>query len=163
SDAGTDRWSRRMDVMLLVEVDVATGKVAMIGLPRNLLNAPFPPGSAAYDENECHCLQDLLNSMYVDATVNHPADWPGSCALTGIGPGSSGLIQLSCRPIDAVLVAELGGVIKAVNAMGGIDINISSSVTDDHYPDPVMGDDTYMYLPAGQQHLDGRYALFYAR
>jgi hypothetical protein len=33
-----------MDVMLLVEIDVATGKVAMIGLPRNLINAPFPPG-----------------------------------------------------------------------------------------------------------------------
>ena len=26
SDAGIDRWSRRMDVMLLVEVDVASGQ-----------------------------------------------------------------------------------------------------------------------------------------
>jgi polyisoprenyl-teichoic acid--peptidoglycan teichoic acid transferase len=163
SDAGIDRWSRRMDVMLLVEVDVATGKVAMIGLPRNLLNAPFPPGSAAYDENGCHCLQGLLNEMYVDATVNHPADWPGTGAIKGIGAVRSVVSELTGRPIDAVLVADLWGVIKVVNAMGGVDIDIPYAVTDDHYPDPVMGDDTYMTLPAGQQHLDGREALFYAR
>ena len=42
SDAGIDRWSRRMDVMLLVEIDVATGKVAMIGLPRNLDQRALP-------------------------------------------------------------------------------------------------------------------------
>ncbi len=47
SDAGSGRWSRRTDVMLLVEVDVETGKVAMIGVPRNLQNAPYPPGPGA--------------------------------------------------------------------------------------------------------------------
>jgi hypothetical protein len=62
SDAGIDRWSRRMDVMLLVEVDVATGKVALIGLPRNLQNAPFPPG-VARDARPCGCLTGLLNEM----------------------------------------------------------------------------------------------------
>ena len=46
SDAGTDRWSRRMDVMLLVEVDVATGRIAMFGFPRNMVNVPLPPGAA---------------------------------------------------------------------------------------------------------------------
>ncbi len=162
SDAGPDRWSRRMDVMLLVEVDVATGKVAMIGLPRNLINAPYPPGTAAYSSNACHCLQGLLNSLYVDATVFHPGNWPGTGAVKGIGAVRSVVSTLTGRPIDAVLVADLWGMLKVVDAMGGIDIDIPYAVSDDNYPDPVYGH-IPMSLPAGQQHLDGRHALFYAR
>jgi LCP family protein required for cell wall assembly len=162
SDAGRDRWSRRMDVMLLVEVDVSTGKVAMIGLPRNLINAPYPTGSAAFDSVPCHCLQGLLNALYVEATVVHPSEWPGTGAVKGIGAVRSVVSTLTGRPVDAVLVADLWGVIKVVDAMGGIDIDIPYAVSDDRYPDPVWGT-IPMSLPAGQQHLDGRKSLFYAR
>jgi LCP family protein required for cell wall assembly len=162
SDAGVDRWSRRMDVMLLVEVDVATGKVAMIGLPRNLYAAPFPPGSPAANAVPCGCFHDLLNAMYVEATVRHPGRWPGSGAVKGIGAVRAMVSTLTGRPIDAVLVADLWGMIKVVDAMGGVDINIPASVSDQNYPDPVYGHIS-MSLPAGQQHLDGRHALFYAR
>jgi len=161
SDAGIDRWSRRMDVMLLVEVDVATGKVAMIGLPRNLQNAPFPPG-AARDAVPCGCLTGLLNEMYVEATVRHPGRWPGTGAVKGIGAVRAVVSQLTGRPIDAVLVADLWGVIKVVDAMGGIDIYVPAPVHDDRYPDPVWGD-IVLNIPAGQQHFDGRMALAYAR
>ena len=162
SDAGPDRWSRRMDVMLLVEVNVANGKVAMIGLPRNLVNAPFPPGSPAADASSCGCFSQLLNSMYVEATVVHPGRWPGTGAVKGIGAVRSMVSTLTGRPIDAVLVADLWGMIKVVDAMGGVDINITAPVYDDNYPDPMWGH-IAMSLPAGEQHLDGRDALFYAR
>jgi LCP family protein required for cell wall assembly len=161
SDAGPDRWSRRMDVMLLVEIDVNTGKVAMIGLPRNLINAPFPPG-AARDAVACGCFTGLLNALYVEATAVHPDRWPGTGAVKGIGAVRAVVSQLTGRPVDAVLVADLWGMIKVVDAMGGVDINIPYAVSDDNYPDPVYGH-IAMSLPAGQQHLDGRHALFYAR
>ncbi|MFI5254737.1 MAG: LCP family protein, partial [Candidatus Limnocylindrales bacterium] len=161
SDAGTGRWSRRMDVMLLVEIDVNTGAVAMIGLPRNLVNAPFPPG-AAHDAVACGCFTDLLNALYVEATSRHPDRWPGSGAVKGIGAVRSVVSYLTGRPIDAVLVADLVGVIKVVDAMGGVDINVPASVTDSHYPDPIVGT-TSLYIPAGEQHFDGRMALAYAR
>ena len=161
SDAGPDRWSRRMDVMLLVEIDVATGKVAMIGLPRNLINAPFPPG-AARDAVSCGCFKDLLNALYVEATVRHPDRWPGSGAVSGIGAVRAVVSELTGRPVDAVLVADLWGVIKVVDAMGGIDIDVPASVYDAKYPDPVYGK-MELYIPAGQQHMDGRLALAYAR
>src|SRR3954469_807760 len=161
SDAGPDRWSRRMDVMLLVEIDVSTGKVAMVGLPRNLINAPLPPG-AAHDAVACGCLGGLLNSLYVEATVVHPSRWPGSGAVKGIGAVRSVVSQLTGRPVDAVLVADLWGMIKVVDAMGGIDINVPASIHDDHYPDPVWGP-MVLDIAAGQQHLDGRMALAYAR
>jgi len=161
SDAGTDRWSRRMDVMLLVEIDVASGKVAMIGLPRNLVNAPFPPG-AARDAVACGCFTNLLNALYVEATSGHPSRWPGSGAVKGIGAVRSVVSELTGRPIDAVLVADLWGVIKVVDAMGGIDIYVPSPVHDDNYPDPVWGS-IVLNIKAGQQHMDGRTALAYAR
>jgi LCP family protein required for cell wall assembly len=161
SDAGRDRWSRRMDVMLLVEIDVATGKVAMIGLPRNLVNAPFPPGPAR-DAIACGCFRELLNGLYVEATVIHPDRWPGTGAVAGIGAVRAVVSELTKRPVDAVLVVDLWGMIKVVDAMGGIDINVPHSLYDARYPDPIYGK-IEMYLPAGQQHLDGRKALFYAR
>jgi LCP family protein required for cell wall assembly len=161
SDAGQGRWSRRMDVMLLVEIDVATGKVAMIGMPRNLINAPFPPGPAR-DAVACGCLTGLLNEAYVEATARHPSRWPGTGAVKGIGAVRSMVMQLTGRPVDGVLVADLWGVIKVVDAMGGLDINIPAPVHDYRYPDPVYGN-IVLNIPKGQQHLDGRMALAYAR
>ena len=81
---------------------VATGKVAMIGLPRNLQNAPFPPGPAR-NSSACGCFHGLLNEMYVEATVRHPSWWPGSGAVKGIGAVRSMVMQLTGRPVDAVL------------------------------------------------------------
>ncbi len=161
SDAGPDRWSRRMDVILLIEIDVATGKVAMIGLPRNLVNAPFPPGPAR-DAVTCGCFKDLLNALYVEATVVHPDRWPGTGAVSGIGAVRSVVMQLTGRPVDAVLVADLWGVIKVVDAMGGIDIYVPASVYDAKYPDPVYGK-IEINITKGQHHFDGRMALAYAR
>jgi polyisoprenyl-teichoic acid--peptidoglycan teichoic acid transferase len=161
SDAGPNRWSRRIDVMLLVEIDVATGKVAMIGVPRNVQNVPLPKGPAR-NAVACGCFQPLLNALYVDATFVHPDRWPGTGSIKGIGAVRSTLSELTARPVDAVLVVDLWGVIKVVDAMGGIDIDVPYSVYDKAYPDPFYGR-TELYIPAGKQHLDGRMALAYAR
>jgi LCP family protein required for cell wall assembly len=161
SDASGGRWSRRMDVMLLVEVDVATGRTAMIGLPRNLLNAPYPPG-AARDAEACGCLTGFLNEAYVEATARHPKRWPGSGAIKGIGAVRGIVSELTGRPIDAVLVADLTAVIEVVDALGGVDIDVPTAVFDDRYPDPIRGR-IRLSIAAGPQHMDGRIALAYAR
>ncbi len=161
SDAGPDRWSRRMDVMLLVEIEVASGKVSMIGIPRNVQNAPLPDG-AARNAVACGCFQPLLNALYVEATFVHPERWPGTGSIKGIGAVRSTLSELTARPIDAVLVADLWGMIKVVDAMGGIDVDVPYSIYDHSYPDPVFGRQE-LYIPAGRQHFDGRTALAYAR
>ena len=161
SDAGPYRWSRRMDVMLLVEIDVNTGKVGMIGIPRNLVNTPFPPGKAK-NAVACGCFTDLLNALYVEATFRHPDRWPGSGTTEGIGAVRATISELTKRPIDAVLVADLWGVIKVVDAMGGIDIDVPTTLDDPAYPDPVQGR-IHLVIRAGHRHLDGRLALAYAR
>ena len=161
SDAGTDRWSRRMDVMLLVEVDVATGRVAMFGFPRNMVGVPLPPG-AARNASPCGCFQKLLNEVYTDATFYYPQLWPGDGSVSGIAAVRATISELAQRPIDAVLVADLWGVIKVVDAMGGIDMNVTEPIYDKNYPDPVLGS-IQLRIDAGQQHFNGRLALAYAR
>jgi LCP family protein required for cell wall assembly len=161
SDAGAGRWSRRTDVMLLVEVDVETGAVAMIGLPRNLQNAPYPPGPAR-DDSACGCQPGLVNEMYVEATARSPGLWPGRGAVKGIGAVRSVVSTLTGRPIDAVLIVDLIGVVRVVDAMGGIDIDVPEAVIDHAYPDPGNGK-IELRIKAGKQHFDGRTALAYAR
>jgi anionic cell wall polymer biosynthesis LytR-Cps2A-Psr (LCP) family protein len=70
--------------------------------------------------------------------------------------------EITGRPIDAVLIVDLEGVIRVVDAMGGIDINVPEAVYDSHYPDPAKGS-IELSIKAGQQHFDGRTALAYAR
>lgn len=161
SDAGADRWSRRMDVMLLVEVDVATGRVAMFGFPRNMVNVPLPPG-AARNASPCGCFKKLLNELYTDATFYYPQLWPGEGSVSGIAAVRDTISELTQRPIDAVLVADLWGVIKVVDAMGGIDMNVTEPIYDKNYPDPVLGS-IQLRIGSGLQHFDGRLALAYAR
>jgi len=40
-DAGADRFGLRPDSMTLVSIDADSGAVTMVGIPRNLYNAPF--------------------------------------------------------------------------------------------------------------------------
>jgi len=150
-----------MDVMLLVEVDVATGRVAMFGFPRNMVNVPLPPG-AARNASPCGCFQKLLNEVYTDATFYYPQLWPGEGSVSGIAAVRATISELTQRPIDAVLVADLWGVIKVVDAMGGIDMNVTEPIYDKNYPDPVLGS-IQLRIGSGLQHFDGRLALAYAR
>jgi hypothetical protein len=56
---------------------------------------------------------------------------------------------------------NLGGFVKMVDALGGIDVN-NPSVIDDRMYDWLNG--RYgVYIKAGNQHLNGAYALAYAR
>jgi LCP family protein required for cell wall assembly len=150
-----------MDVMMLVEVDVATGRVAMFGFPRNMVNVPLPPG-AARNASPCGCFQKLLNEVYTDATFYYPELWPGEGSVSGIAAVRATISELTQRPIDAVLVADLWGVIKVVDAMGGVEMNVTEPVYDKNYPDPILGS-ILLKIDAGQQRFDGRLALAYAR
>jgi LCP family protein required for cell wall assembly len=160
-DAGPGRWDRRMDIMLLVSVEVETGATTFIGIPRNLVNTPLPPG-AARDASNCRCFPKLLNELYSEATVRTPALYPGSGATAGIGAVRDTVAELLAHPIDAVLVADLWGVIKVVDAMGGLEMDVTEPVYDKRYSDPVKGT-IVLDIPKGRQRLDGRLTLAYAR
>ena len=53
-------------------------------------------------------------------------------------------------------------MVRVVDAMGGVDIDVPYPVYDESYPDPIYGS-TVLSIKAGRQHMDGRIALAYAR
>jgi LCP family protein required for cell wall assembly len=159
SDAGPGRWLARTDTMVVLSVDVATGKAALFGVPRNLLNVPLPPESAGAFSNGRY--PGLLNSLYVYA-VQHPTEFPGGDAA-GFRAVSGSIQELIGQPLDGAIVVNLNGFVDLVQAVGGLWIDIPYSLYDDHYPKPDgTGYITISFRP-GCQHLDGIHALEYAR
>lgn len=65
-------------------------------------------------------------------------------------------------PIHGVVKVNFSGFVQAIDAIGGIDVDVPEDIDDQQYPGP---NDTYepFQTSAGPQHLDGGMALKYAR
>ncbi|MDP9250276.1 MAG: LCP family protein [Chloroflexota bacterium] len=159
-DAGPGRWSLRTDSMELLSVDIATGGAALFGIPRNLVNVPLPAGPAS--AFACGCFPDLLNSLYTYA-IAHPESFPGSDGARGYIALQEAVQEMTGLHIDGQLVVTLNGFVRLVDAIGGLDIYVPSSVYDTAYPAPEGTGDITIWIPAGQHHFDGHMALAYAR
>jgi len=158
-DAGPGRFSLRTDTMVLMSVDIATARAAMFGIPRNLINVPL--GAQSATAFRCGCFPDLLNALYVYAG-RHPESFPGGEAR-GYLALQSAVGALTGAQIDGMLVVDLNGFVRLVDALGGIDINVPSPLYDPSYPLENGRADVKLYIKAGQQHMDGHTALAYAR
>ena len=44
-DAGPGRWGMRTDTMILVSIHEASGRTALVSIPRNLRGLQWPPGT----------------------------------------------------------------------------------------------------------------------
>jgi LCP family protein required for cell wall assembly len=159
SDAGPGRWLARTDTMVVVSVDVASGRAALFGIPRNLINVPLPPESADAFPNGRY--PALLNSLYVYA-VGHPRQFPGGEAA-GFRAVSGAIQELVGQPLDGAIVVNLNGFVDLVDAVGGLWIDLPSGLYDAHYPKPDGTGYIAISFRAGCQHLDGERALEYAR
>jgi LCP family protein required for cell wall assembly len=159
ADAGPGRWKLRTDTMILLSVDVESGDAALIGIPRNIRNVPMPP---PLDATFPAGFPDLLNALWVYVDEN-PGSFPGDTSVAPYAAVQAAAGTLTGVDIDAMAVAELQGFVRAVDALGGLDIDIPASVYDDRYPNPDGSGTVELFIPAGAQHLDGWHALAYAR
>jgi polyisoprenyl-teichoic acid--peptidoglycan teichoic acid transferase len=160
ADAGPGRWSLRTDTMIILSVDVATGRSALFGVPRNLVNVPLPEGPAeAFD---CRCFPDLLNSLFTYA-VAHPEIFPGSDEDRGYRAVQDAIAKLTGLQLDGQVVVTLGGFVRLVDALGGLRMTTQDSIYDANYPDPLSTRDVVLYIPRGYHTFDGWHALAYAR
>jgi LCP family protein required for cell wall assembly len=164
ADAGVGRWSLRTDTMILLEVDIASGRSVMYGIPRNLENIPLPP--AAANAFPCHCFPypNLLNALWRDA-VNRPSAYPysGSDFARGFTALEGAIGQYLGLHVDGSVVINLMGFVNLINALGGLDIYVPAEVKDSQYSRPQDGRDITIDIKPGQQHMDGFTALAYAR
>ena len=126
--------------MILVRVLPATKQVIMISIPRDLWVPLSTGGSGKID---------------------------GAYSYGGAGAAIATVQQNFGVHIDDYIWVGLLGLIKVIDAIGGIDIVTSNPVMDDYYPADVYGGDPYGYqriaVLAGPQHLDGIQAMQYVR
>lgn len=161
NDGGPGRWELRTDTMVMLSVDVATGNAALFGVPRNIVNVPLAPEDAGIFADNRY--PDLLNSLYVYA-VQHPKQFPGATPEEkGFRAVTGAIQQLLGVPLDGVVTVNLNGFVDLVDALGGLWINVPGEVYDTAYPLEDGSGYVTIDIKAGCQHLNGHFALAFAR
>lgn len=159
TDAGPGRWSMRADAIILVSVEIDTGRVAAFSLPRYTTRVPLPePAASAF---ECRCLVEPINALYVFASERSDL-FPGGEAR-GLLALSGAIGTLFDVHVDGMAVVDLNGFVRMVDAIGGVTVDVPAPVYDPAYPDPDGVTAVEIYFAPGEQRMDGWHALAYAR
>jgi LCP family protein required for cell wall assembly len=170
SDAGADRTGVRTDSVILASIDTHTGDTVLFGIPRNLQHVPFPPGTpmaAQYPDGfYCQNTNDpcLFNALWQFGVTNAGNSYYKNFKNPGLQATIDGVQQVTGLPVNEYFLLDLNGFKAFVNAIGGIDVNVKR-------PIPVAGHEDASgrqvgvkeYIKPGHQHLNGYYALWYAR
>src|SRR5580704_12565175 len=126
--------------MILVRVNPATKDVTMLSIPRDL---------------------------YVPLSTGGSGKIDGAYSYGAAGAAIATVEQDFGVHVDDYIWVGLIGLIKVIDAIGGIDIVTNSPVMDDYYPSDIYGNWPYDYqrvaVLAGPQHLDGIQAMEYVR
>jgi LCP family protein required for cell wall assembly len=105
------------DTIILANVNVKQNKVYMFSVPRDL----WVPGE-----------QDKINVVYAKAQEDN----------NGISDVKSALFKITGQKIDYVVVLDFKGFTTLVDYLGGIDVNVVSTLDDYSYPIDGKEDDT---------------------
>ena len=126
--------------MILMRVQPATKEVTMLSIPRDLW---VPLSTGGYGK---------MDFAY---------------SYGGAGAAIATVQQDFGVHVDDYIWVGLLGLIKVIDAIGGIDIVTTNPVMDDYYPADVYGGNPFGYeriaVLAGPQHLDGLHAMQYVR
>ena len=158
-DSGSDRWGLRPDSLSVASIDAETGETVLFGLPRNMLNFPFPDGSimdeqfpGGYDcGDECE-----LNSLATWA-ADHKSLFKG-VANPGVEATKEGVEGITGLEINYYTMVNLQGFQKLVNAVGGVKINVRDRIPIGGIGAPISG-----YIEPGKRKLNGFETLWFAR
>lgn len=126
--------------MILVRVIPSTKQVTMLSIPRD---------------------------MYVHLSTGGYGKIDGAYSYGGPGAAIATVEQDFGVHVDDYIWIGLLGLVKLIDAIGGIDVVTSHPVMDDYYPADIYGGFAYDYervaVLAGPQHLDGIHAMQYVR
>ena len=157
-DSGADRWGLRPDSISVASIDEETGRAILFGLPRNMLNFPFPKGSIMAEQfpDGYTCDECELNSLATWAADNKQLfkgyDNPGVEATIEGVEGITGL------KINYYAMVNLQGFRSLVQAVGGLTLNVRDRIPIGGVGGPVTG-----YIEPGVQKLNGFQTLWFAR
>jgi LCP family protein required for cell wall assembly len=169
-DAGADRTGLRPDSISVASIDAETGATTIVGIPRNLYNAPFSEGSPLWGEfpDGYSCGDDCLVSYLYTYGEEHPELYPDA-EQRGSNPGIEAMrdaVQgVTGLTLQYYVLIDMQGFVQLIDALGGITIDntegrlpINGGVDAAGQPINVDG-----WIEPGEQVMDGYHALWYAR
>ena len=161
-DAGPGRWGLRTDTMILVSINDATGRTALVSIPRNLTGLQFPPGSPLATEYP-DGFDDLANAVFPHVSTS--PDLVEYYAQDGRQPEPVALAQGIGYSLDVEIddyaLVNMQGFADMIDAVGGVTLDLSDnvplppSIPGEHPVPPSIG--------PGAVEMDGATAIAYAR
>jgi LCP family protein required for cell wall assembly len=152
----TEKGCFRTDSMTVVSYNYDSKKVTMVSIPRDLWVEIPAFGNLASQEgriNGAYCLGDLYN-------------YPGG----GMALSTKMISQVLGVPIQYTARIDFAGFQKAIDAIGGVDVDVKNAFVDYQYPIegredalPLSSRYKVVRFSAGLQHMDGETALEFAR
>ncbi len=136
------------DTMILLSIKPSTRQVAMLSIPRDLV----APQSGWQKINSINAYAEQKN--------------PGSGG-TATAQAMSDLLQV---PIQYYVRADFNGFVRAIDELGGIEVNVENTLDDYTYPIEGQEDNPnyysrfeHLHFDKGPQTMDGSMALKYVR
>lgn len=138
----------RSDTLMVVSFDTFSGSGAILSIPRDLWVS----------------IPDLAAKGITEDRINTPNLYGDLYRLPGGGPALAvkTVSQLLGVPIHYTVRINFTGFVQAIDAIGGIDVEVPRRIVDTEYPTDDY-ETTTVIFEAGWQHLDGARALQYAR
>jgi LCP family protein required for cell wall assembly len=147
TDSGPGRTETLSDSIIVVSLDPVGRTVSMVSVPRDLASVPLGNGSV---------FGPKINSLMSWAD-RHPTEFPGG----GVKALEGAIGSLLGIPIHYYATIDLGGFVKMVDAVGGVDIKVTKALSDPNYGGFGVGPG--WSIEPGLHHLDGANALAYTR
>ncbi|KAM9861891.1 LCP family protein [Leucobacter sp. BZR 635] len=185
TDAGSDREGIRPDSISLVSIDAKTGQSVIIGLPRELIEMPFPeesPMSALHpygfgvapnvisEWGGCYTTC-YLNAVYTEVE-NFPETYSGLYP-DAVSRGSSPGIEATKDAVQGAtgldpqfyVLLNMDAFSNIIDALGGVTVNVPERLPIGGGIDEYTGElvNVEGWIEPGEQHLDGWNAQWFAR
>jgi LCP family protein required for cell wall assembly len=140
----------RTDSIILISFDPATRSIGVLSIPRDLY-VEIPQNTVI---GQGYGFQRINTAYYLGERVRE-----------GYGPRvamQTVQYNLGIR-IHDYIVFDFQAVIAAIDALGGIEIDVPRDIIDRQYPDMYTSGYDPLYIRAGRQWMNGELALKYAR
>lgn len=181
ADSGEGRDSMRFDSISVVSVNAETGATTITGIPRDMPHFPFAEGPMRDLYPEAHegridssCgwnsgINQLRTEVEVcrDGNALYPdaADRGSSPGVEATKDAAEGILGIT---IPYYVFIDMQGFASLVDALGGVDINVVERLPKGGGPSPDNPGESAEewatgWIEAGQQHMDGDTAQWYAR
>jgi len=134
------------DSIILASVNVQTGQLALLSIPRDLY-VEIPHSNGLYTK---------INALYAYEMKNKEVDEDPFSSI------KEAVKEVTGQEVHYFAALDFEGFKKIINELGGIDIEVEEDIYDPRYPGPNYSY-TIFELKKGFHHLDAETSLKYAR